>query len=79
MLLYRVAHQLADLVAVNIDSGALRVLAQPIPAHARDFSVDHDVALARVRQPRPRRAGMWIAFSSPAASAKQWPGPAGCG
>lgn len=40
VLLYRVAHQLADLVAVNLDSGALRVLAQPIPAHARDFSVD---------------------------------------
>jgi hypothetical protein len=38
-IVYRVAHQHADLVAVHVQSGALRVLAQEIPAFARDFSV----------------------------------------
>jgi hypothetical protein len=40
VFLYRVAHQSADLVAVHIASGAVRVLASPIPAQARDFTVD---------------------------------------
>jgi hypothetical protein len=38
--LYRVAHQWADVVGVDIASGALRVLAAPVEAKARDFTVD---------------------------------------
>lgn len=40
VLLYRVAPEAADLVAVDVESGAVRVLLSPIPALARDFSVD---------------------------------------
>lgn len=40
VLLYRVRHQLADLVAVNVESGAVRVIVAKLEAHARDFSVD---------------------------------------
>lgn len=44
MLLYRVAWQHADLVAVRIDTGTLRPLLAEMPAFARDFSVDADGA-----------------------------------
>lgn len=40
VFLYRVAHGHADLVAVNVETTAVRVLAAKIPAFARDFSVD---------------------------------------
>lgn len=40
VVVYRVAHQGADLIAVSLESGSVRVLAQPIVAQARDFSVD---------------------------------------
>ena len=40
VFVYRVSQQGADLIAVGIDSGSVRVLAQPIVAQARDFSVD---------------------------------------
>ena len=40
VVLYRVAYRHADLVAVDLESAAVRVLAPEIPAFARDFSVD---------------------------------------
>jgi hypothetical protein len=40
LLIYRVAFQHADLVAVDVDSGNVRTLAAEIPPFARDFSLD---------------------------------------
>lgn len=40
LILYRVSFLHADLVAVNADSGAVRVLVPELPPFARDFSVD---------------------------------------
>ncbi|MEZ4225367.1 MAG: hypothetical protein R3B13_30730 [Polyangiaceae bacterium] len=42
LLVYRVTHRHADIVALDSDGGALRVLLADLPAMARDFSVDAD-------------------------------------
>jgi hypothetical protein len=40
VVLYRVAFQHADLVAVDVETGAERTIVEALPAFARDFSVD---------------------------------------
>lgn len=40
LIVYRVGYEQADIVAVNINSGAVRTVASPVLPFARDFSVD---------------------------------------
>ncbi|MBI3185291.1 MAG: hypothetical protein HYZ28_24395 [Myxococcales bacterium] len=42
LLVYRVRHGHADLVAVHADTGGLRVLVPSLPPFARDFAVDQE-------------------------------------
>lgn len=60
LIVYRVGFAHADLVAVDTESGAERVIAAQIPAFARDFSVD-SAARALVYANRDPASGAWVA------------------
>jgi hypothetical protein len=59
LFVYRVRFHHADLIAVNADSGAVRVLAAPIEPFARDFSVDAETKALLYTQ-LDARTGEWV-------------------
>ncbi|WP_437940812.1 hypothetical protein [Sorangium sp. So ce341] len=60
LVVYRVSPGSADLVLVNPDSGAARVLAPSIPPFARDFSVDATTGALVFQERHETDPGLWV-------------------
>jgi hypothetical protein len=59
ILLYRVSRAGADIVGVDADTGALRVIVPKLPAFARDFSVDAASGALVFRGRHETRTNVW--------------------
>ncbi|MGK4005952.1 hypothetical protein WMF31_25245 [Sorangium sp. So ce1036] len=60
LVIYRVSPGSADLVLVNPDSGATRVIAPKIPPFARDFSIDAAAGALVFQERHESDPGAWV-------------------
>ncbi|WP_437970363.1 hypothetical protein WMF04_14175 [Sorangium sp. So ce260] len=60
LVVYRVSPGSADIVLVNPDSGATRVIAPAIPPFARDFSIDAATGALVFQGRHETNPGMWV-------------------